>query len=117
MFAIFNRAKDWAIGEIARIALNRFEIQKYGTMTQFTIDSEKRELSGSLELKGEEKPIDFKAGFQIADAPGGEKTLVLDTISTSREWLTVLISEYLRPEVRQIPLPKAAAAALKVLGI
>ena len=107
-------ARDRAAGELARLILNRFDLSKYGAMTAFTLDSENRELHGMLELKGEEKPVEFRAKFQIATGPEG-KVLQIEWLWTSREWLTLLATEFLKPV--PIPLPPGSGAVLKVLGL
>jgi len=109
-------AKDRAVSALARLILNRLDFRRYGEMTCLTLDSERGELCGTLELKGEEKPVEFHARFHIVEEAGG-KALAIDAVWTSREWLTVLAGEFLKPGAVTIPLPAGTGAILKALGL
>ena len=109
-------ARDRAVAELARTLFNRLDMAKYGEMTQFTVDSERREVHGTLHLKGEEKPVEFHARIHVADQAEG-KMLVVDSITTSREWLTLLAAELIQPGTVTIPLPAGAYSILKAIGL
>ena len=109
-------ARDRAAARLARLIYNRLDIRKYGKMTSFTLDTEHGELRGTLELKGEEKPVEFRAHFHLTAGIEG-KVLEIDSVWTSREWLTLLAQEFVKPGSLAIPLTGSAAAVLKILGL
>lgn len=117
MLGFITKGKDAALGKVARLILNQFEIDRYATVTSLTVTSEAKEIQCVLVMKGEEKPLEVQARFQIAEEGSGEKTIVLDAVSASREWLNLLIADHLTTEMRRIPIPPSAYAILKALKL
>lgn len=114
MLGILTKAKDKALSELVRLLLNEFQFYRYGVIADLKANSEKNEIQCTLELKGEDRPLDVRATFQIVERRAGEKVLLLDTVWTSREWLNLLASEHL---IREFPVSGRAFKILKALGM
>jgi hypothetical protein len=115
--ATLTVAKDHALGEFSRHLANRFALHRFGTMTSLNIDTIKKEVRVSLELKGELAPVEITAAYHIERDERGETTLVADSVSTSREWLSELAQSSLMQQKLRIELPPNAALAARILGL
>ena len=94
----------------ARQTLNSTWLQPYGTLTELDIDSAKRTLAFTLELKGESEPIQIRIKHYELIERGDETYLELGEIETSREWVNTLLRDHLtekviKPRLRETPLP------------
>ena len=89
--------------------INR-RIKKVGTMTRIEIDPRNKTVNMELDLKGETAPIVIKSA-EYALTKTDEGTFIeFKELSASREWLTVVLNEYVAG--RPLPIPSAAAVAL-----
>ena len=102
--AIAQGAKDVALSELGRILINRFHLERYGTMEHLRIDTTEREIHFDLLLKGEEKPIAGTLRYRLEEADG-DLVLVADAVTVSREWMNVLIDERFTSDRRRFVLP------------
>ena len=94
----------------ARQTLNSSWLQPYGSLTELEIDSDKRTLALTLELKGESQPLRIRIKHYELIERDLETYLELGEIETSREWVNTLLRDHLnekviKPRLRQTPLP------------
>ena len=79
-------------------------------MTSLQIDSNNKTIRIELELKGESAPITVNVGRYELSEEGGKTYLRLDGLRTSREWINVLLDEYLKD--RRLEVPQVVKIAL-----
>ena len=97
--------------------LNSTYLQPYGSLTELEIDSEKKSLRLTLELKGESQPVEIRVPrYQLVER-GDETYIELGEIITSREWVNSLLRDHLnekliKPRLAKTPLPAMAAMLL-----
>jgi hypothetical protein len=107
--------KDEALGWLVKFILNRWQLERYGKMKTFDIDSTKKELSTSLLLKGEKEPIEAKASYHVEKGDG--LIIVIDKIWVSREWANEVANQ-ISAEQRRIPVPSGwVRRVMKLLGL
>ena len=88
----------------------------YVEMTSFNIDPTNKKITVSLELRGEQSPIDAEVGYDLQEDSGNLSIRITD-VKTSREWLTEVANEALKkfPEGIQIP-PGQPSFLVKLAG-
>ena len=110
--SFFDRLKGQAVSLAARQFLNSY-MEKYGTMLNFSVQPETKTISAEIMLKGEQSPIKLTlTGYEIggtADKPA----LRVAKVEASREWLEVVLREFV--EGKAFDLPPKAAPLLKLL--
>jgi hypothetical protein len=89
-----NSAKDRLLASGARARLNKL-IEGYGTLLDLQLNTVDRSLSLTLNLKGEETPVEIQLHEYTLSTVDGKSVLIFDgrRIETSREWLTALIHD------------------------
>ena len=111
LFSFLNPAKDRAVEVAVRLWFNQTH-KHYGHMTGIQIDSTARTVHIDLDLKGETAPLTIDVKSYTLSAGSGEATIELGEIVTSREWMNLLIADFLKPENRRFPVPGALKAIL-----
>ena len=88
-------------------------IKKYGLMTNLQIDSATRTIHFEILLKGETTPVTGSAKYE-PKLDGSKKLLEFTDIQTSREWINLLIQDFLKSRVIELPegLPATVAKLL-----
>ena len=109
---LLDKAKGPAVSLAAKTFLSSY-IQKYGKMLNFSVQPDTKKIYAEILLKGENSPIKITLdGYEI-DGPPGKPTLTVAKASASREWLEVVLKEFV--EGKPIELPPKAAPLLKLL--
>lgn len=85
-------------------------------MSKLNLNSTEKKLSCSLELEGENAPIDIELYYKI-EKEGSNRTLVITSVSCSREWINRIIQDYVTDDKRRIPIPKDAHTILDILKL
>jgi hypothetical protein len=110
LFSFLNSTKDLALEVAVKLWFNQSQ-HRLGTMTSIQIDSTAKRIHVELSLKGESSPLTVNVdGYSLSDE-AGETFIQLGRIDTSREWVNVLLADYVKPENRRFPVP----SALKIL--
>ena len=104
--------KDWALQAGAKHYANE-RIERYGHMTNLQIDSATRTIHFEILLKGETTPLTGSAKYQ-PKFDGEKKLLEFTEIQTSREWLNLLIQDFLKTRTIELPegIPTTVAKLL-----
>lgn len=89
-----------------------YNFHKWGHMTNFKLDSQNQTIQLSLELKGEEKPVEVEVKYHLSEE-NGKTQMVIDQVITSREWLSVLLNEIALKQNSSLELPSQAAVLLR----
>ncbi len=89
-----NSAKDRLLASGARARLNKL-IEKYGTLVDLQLNTVDRSLSLTLQLKGDQTPVEIHLHEYALSTVDGKFVLIINgqKIKTSREWLTALIHD------------------------
>ena len=111
LFSFLTPAKDHAIAVAVRLWFNQTH-KRYGHMTSIQIDSTARSIRVELDLKGESSPLAIDVRSYELLTESGETLIEIGEIVTSREWLNVLLADYLKPENRRFPVPNVVKALL-----
>jgi hypothetical protein len=89
-----NSAKDRLLATGVRAHFNKL-IERYGTLLELQLNTVARSLSLTLQLKGEQTPVEIRVHEYTLSSAEGKSVLVIDgkKVDTSREWLTELIQD------------------------
>ena len=116
MFGSFlNKAKGQAVSIAGRKILGSY-LEKYGEMLNFSVQPETKTITLEVLLKGEKEPVKITLnGYELlaATGPGSKPALRVASATASREWLQVLLGQFL--EGKPFDLPPQAAPLLKLL--
>ena len=108
----FDAAKGPAVSLAAKAFLSSY-LEKYGKMLHLSVQPDTKKITAEILLKGEASPIQLTLdGYEIT-GPAGKPTLRVAKVSASREWLEVVLREFV--EGKPIDLPPKAAPLLKLL--
>jgi hypothetical protein len=107
-----QQQKDASCSFLAERALQG-TIQRYGRMLNLSIDSRNRSLQLEMLPKGEERPVTILVERYEVVTENQTTFLVIHKASASREWLTVLINDFLIG--RRLPVPPQYEAALRLI--
>ena len=122
---LFGKIKEWA-GQVKDSALSALiktvingHIKRFGGhMISFKMDTHEKTIELSADLKGEVQPVEFSIKYETFEQDG-HTWLKADSITSSREWLTLVLAELIKtgqvPPV-QVP-PGMAEVAVKALKI
>ncbi len=111
LFSFLNPAKDRCLEVAVKVWFNQTH-NHYGKMTRIHIDSTAKTIRVELDLKGETSPLTIDVKSYTLSAGSGKAVIELGEIETSREWMNLLLADYIRPENRRFPVPGAVRAIL-----
>ena len=95
-----------------RVAINK-KLRSIGQLTELSIDTKKKLVRVRLELLGENEPIDVEILRYSLKEKGDTTCITIEEATSSREWLTVALREFVVGQ--DLALPAKAAAVLKLL--
>jgi hypothetical protein len=101
---VLNSAKDRLLASGARARLNK-HIERYGTLLDLQLNTVERSISLTLQLKGEQTPVNIHLHEYTLSTVDGKSVLIVDggKIETSREWLTALIRDRVGEQRLAVP--------------
>ncbi len=109
---LLDKTKGPAVSLAGKQFLSSY-LQKYGKMLNFSVQPDTKRIYAEILLKGEESPIKLTLdGYEIGGTTE-KPTLRVAKVSASREWLEVVLKEYV--EGKPIELPPKAVPLLKLL--
>ena len=100
------------MGFTARVAINA-KLRSIGEMTELSIDTKTKRVRVRLELLGEREPIDVEILRYSLKEKGDTTYIVIEEVTSSREWLTVALHEFIVGQ--DLAIPARAGAVLKLL--
>jgi hypothetical protein len=106
---MFGGIKD-SLASSAAKAMLAGRIERYGRLLDLRIRSREKTIGAVLMLAGESEEVRIEVTRYRVVASGGEHTLVIEGIATSREWLQLLLEDFLLGQ--PIPVPSVATLAL-----
>ncbi len=109
--SLFGGLKDRTVSLTARRLLAT-PLAPYGQMLNLQLDSQNKTLTLELLLKGEPEPVRLTlTGYEILD--GSPPRLRVGGATASREWVAVLLNQFLVG--RPVELPANLAPVLRLL--
>ena len=96
----------------ARVAIN-IKLRTIGQMTELSIDTKNKRVRVRLELLGEKEPIDVEILRYSLKEKGKTTCITIEEVTSSREWLTVALREFVVGQ--DLAIPAKAGAVLKLL--
>lgn len=107
-----DAAKDIAVKAftptLSKILIERYHLDKIGKLSGLEINRKQLEIKFSLELRGEQTPIDVAVQFRTL--PSNE--IEISNVTASREWIAILINEMLPAEKKRFEVPAEAISFL-----
>jgi hypothetical protein len=82
-------------------------------MTELSIDTKKKRVRVRLELVGEKEPIDVEIIRYSLKVKGESTHITIEESTSSREWLTVALREFIVGQ--DLAVPAKAVALLQLL--
>jgi hypothetical protein len=100
-----SSAKDLLLAKGGKSHINKL-IEPYGTLLDLQLNTVARSLALTIQLKGEETPVQIHIHEYTLTTVEGKSVLVLDgsKIETSREWLTALVRD--KVGQKRLPVPE-----------
>ena len=95
-----------------RLATNT-KLRSIGEMTELSIDTKTKQVRVRLELLGEKEPVDVEILRYTVKEKGETTYITIEQATSSREWLTVALREFIVGQ--DLALPAKAGAVLKLL--
>ena len=84
-----------------------------GQMTEFLIDTKNKRVRVRVELLGETEPIEVEILRYSLKEKGETTYITIEEATSSREWLTAALREFVVGQ--DLPIPAKAGAVLKLL--
>jgi hypothetical protein len=82
-------------------------------MTELSIDTKTKRVRVRLELLGEKEPIDVEILRYSLKEKGETSYIIIEEVTSSREWLTVALREFIVGQ--DLAIPAKAGVVLKLL--
>jgi HSP20 family molecular chaperone IbpA len=83
-------------------------------MTELSIDTKKKHVRVRLELVGEKEPIDVEILRYSLKVKGESAHITIEEATSSRQWLTVALREFIVGQ--DLAVPAKAVALLQLLA-
>jgi len=109
---VLHRSKDATLAFTTRVAIN-IKLRSIGEMTELSVDTKNRRVRVRLELLGEKEPIDVEILHYSLKKKGEATRITIEEATSSREWLTAAMREFVVGQ--DLAIPAKAAAVLKLL--
>ena len=95
-----------------RVAINT-KLRSFGEMTELFIDTKKKRVRVRMELLGENEPIDVDILRYSLKERSETSYITIEEVTSSREWLTVALQEFVVGQ--DLAIPAKAGVVLKLL--
>ena len=96
-----------------RLATN-IKLRSIGEMTELSIDTKTKRIRVRLELLGEKEPVEVEILRYTLKEKGETTYITIEEATSSREWLTAALREFVVGQ--DLPIPPKAGAVLKLLA-
>jgi sporulation protein YlmC with PRC-barrel domain len=99
---ILHRGKDLALSLGIKKVIN-LKIKKFGNISNLSLDTKNKKINLELVLKGEEKALEVIVNNYTFEEKQNKYYLIASDIESSREWLTIILEEYIDKQEFEIP--------------
>ncbi len=104
-----NSIKDKTVSFIAEKVL-KSKFERYGTMLDFKINSEEKNIYLKINLKGEAEPLEIRVKEYSLITEEDENYLLIGSLNISKEWIDLLADDFLKGQ--KFKLPKGVVSTL-----
>ena len=109
---VLHRSKDATLAFTARVAINT-KLRSIGQMTELLIDTKNKRVRARVELLGENESIEVEILRYSLKEKGETTYIIIEEATSSREWLTAALREFVVGQ--DLAIPAKAVAVLKLL--
>jgi len=109
---MFKSLKDKVLSKSLATLIN-FKIKEYGEMLKLNLDSKNKIIDFEIMLKGEKEPLKVFVSNYAINEENGKYYLYAEDIKTSREWINIVIENYLTAQ--KIELTEKIVKILQIL--
>ena len=109
---VLHRSKDATLAFTARVAINT-KLRSIGQMTELLIDTKNKRVRARVDLLGENQPIEVEILRYSLKEKGETTYITVEEATSSREWLTAALREFVVGQ--ELPIPAKAGAVLRLL--
>lgn len=109
---VLHRSKDATLAFAVRLATNA-KLRSIGEMTELSIDTKTKRIHVRLELLGEKEPVDVEILRYTIKQKDETTYITIEEATSSREWLTVALREFVVGQ--DLAIPAKAGVVLKLL--
>jgi len=99
---MLNRGKDVTLSMAVKKIVN-LKIEKFGKVSKLELNSTLKTMLLEVELKGEVELLEVKVEKYSIEEKLDKFFLKIDEVKTSREWLNIVILEYLKNQEFELP--------------
>lgn len=92
--ATLTKVADRLTGSASTALLINCLISEYGKVSNLKIDADKKVITCSLWLNGEESPLKLNLRYHLQES-NGSVYLVIEDAHTNREWINTLFKNFL----------------------
>lgn len=110
---VLHRSKDATLAFAVRLATNA-KLRLIGEMTELSIDTKTKRVRARVELLGEKEPIEVEILRYTLKEKGETTYITIEEATSSREWLTVALREFVVGQ--DLAIPPKAGVVLKLLA-
>lgn len=107
--SMFGNLKD-SLASSAAKSLLAGKIDRYGRLTDLRIHSRERRIYVEVLLSGEKEEISIEVTRYRISGKSGEHQITLEEVACSRQWLQLLLEDFLIG--KPLPVPSVALIAL-----
>ena len=109
---VLHRSKNATLAFTARLAINA-KLRSIGEMTELSIDTKTKRVRVRLELLGEKEPIGVEILRYNLKEKGEATYITIEEATSSREWVTAALREFVIGQ--DLLIPAKAGAVLRLL--
>ena len=109
---MFKKAKDALLSSGARKFMDT-QIEEYGKVLKFNLDSKEKSIELEVMLEGEKEPLHVKINRYELQQVDGKDYITIQDVHTSRAWINTVVSQYL--EGKKFEIPAQYASLLKMM--
>lgn len=110
---VLHRSKDATLAFAVRLATNA-KLRSIGEMTELSIDTKTKRIRARVELLGEKEPIEVEILRYTLKENDETTYITIEEATSSREWLTVALREFVVGQ--DLAIPPKAGVVLKLLA-
>jgi hypothetical protein len=98
----FSQFKDAAL-EQALLLFLRPRFERYGEISNLTLDTSQKVLTAEVRLRGESMPLQVHEAHYRTEQADGETRVIIYDVKVSREWAQHLLEDHFREISIKIP--------------
>jgi hypothetical protein len=110
--SFFNRIKNSVVSK-AGTKFIYSQLERYGEVVKFEIDSKKKQIFLDILLKGEDEVLKINVGGYEIISENGEDYIKIKKAAASKEWMDILISDF--AEQKKFKIPQKYAKYIKMI--